>query len=241
MHRFPFGSPSTRRPPRTPGGPAALFVLGVHPSALHVGWTPPRGRRVVDEPVVFRDGAGQDELIARWHAEFFDDACGTVGRASGNGCSGRTVVDHVLAPLGVAPDAVWFTDCVPTSCVERGRGAMTDVYAPFASTVARLEPAELPARPTGGALVRRAVADEGADLLHQLADSATPTVVTLGQEAADVHAGITGAGRVLLDRGPSGGARRAISAAGRARKRIALTHPGNRSPAGARQHREWAS
>jgi hypothetical protein len=58
MSRFPFGRPSTRRPPREPSGPADLLVLGVYPSALHVRWTTPDGLHTVgalavdDEPTV---------------------------------------------------------------------------------------------------------------------------------------------------------------------------------------------
>ena len=75
---FPFGSPSTPRPPRRPVGDAAVFVLGVYPSALHVRWTLPAwwsGERqvvgalaVADEPTVFWDGADAHERVADWKA-----------------------------------------------------------------------------------------------------------------------------------------------------------------------------
>lgn len=226
-----------------------MFVLGVYPSALHVRWTLPEGGRVVgalavaDEPTVFWDGGDEDELIARWRAEHFDDAWGTVGPATGNGSSGRKVVDHVLEPLGIDADAVWLTDCLPTYFVKSGTGsqgaAMREVYDPFAASVPTLQSADLPSRPTPRALVRRAVEEEANELLRQIAEADAPTIVTLGQEAADVLAAITGADRVVLDLGPAYGERREITAAGRRRGWIPVTHPGNRAPSWAQRHRRW--
>jgi hypothetical protein len=60
------------------------------------------------------------------------------------------------------------------------------------------------------------------------------------QEAADVLAGITKADLVLLDTGPGYGVSREIVVDGHRIEWLALTHPGNRSPAWARRHSEWA-
>src|SRR3954465_2597268 len=122
MYRFPFGRTATRRPPRGPvSDSAALLVLGVYPSALHVRWRRPDGvtvgaLAVDDEPTVFWDGADAAQRIERWQqAVGWTDQWGSVTAAGGgNGSSGRHVVDHVLRPLDVLPDQVYFTDCLPT-------------------------------------------------------------------------------------------------------------------------------
>lgn len=249
--RFPFGRPATRRPPRRSPGPAALFVLGVYPSALHVRWTPPGGRDVIgalavdDEPVVFWDGADAEQRIASWRdAVGWRPEWGTIGAAGGNGSSGRSVVEHVLTPLGVSPEQVYFTDCLPTYFVKTGPGSqgarIRDVYDPFAANDGGpLAPADLPTRPTPRALVARSVAQERAVLLEQLAESAAPTIVTLGQEAADVLTAITGHTRVVLDTGPDYGRRRPLRTDAGQANWLALTHPGNRTAAWADRHRQW--
>lgn len=212
MSQFPFGRPATRRPPRCPpSGSAELFVLGVYPSALHVRWQPPDGRpigalAVDDEPTVFWDGADAKERIEDWKkAVDWSPSWGTVGGAGGNGSSGRHVVDHVLTPLGVSADRVHFTDCLPTYFVKDGAGSQRDAidkyYEPFAARQARLSRADLPSRPKATELVRRAVAEEGVTLRQQLAEARAPRVVTLGQEAADVLAGIADLDPVELTAG----------------------------------------
>lgn len=249
MSRFAFGRSATRRPPREPQGEADLFVLGVYPSALHVRWTSPAGGTVGalavdDEPVVFWDGADADERVRRWReAVGWTDEWGTVTRASGNGSSGRHVVRHVLDPLGVDAAAVFFTDCLPLYFVKEGPGSqgarLRAVYDPFASSHHGLQPADLPRRPPPAELVRRAVAEEGQVLRHQLLASGSERVVTLGQEAADVLAAITGHDRVLLDTGPDYGTRRRLRVEARDIEWIPLTHPGNRAPIWATRHALW--
>ena len=77
-------------------------------------------------------------------------------------------------------------------------------------------------------------------LRRQILQSAARRIATLGQEAADVLAGITKADSVLLDTGPGYGVSREIVVDGHRIEWLALTHPGNRSPAWARRHSEWA-
>ena len=249
--RFPFGRPATRRPPRRPSGPAALFVLGVYPSALHVRWALPGGRGVVgalavdDEPVVFWDGADADQRIAAWQDVVgWRPEWGAVGPTGGNGSSGRGVTEHVLTPLGVEPEQAYFTDCLPTFFVKAGRGSqgarIHDVYDVFAaSTGGPLVPADLPTRPAPRALVNRAVAEERDVLLAQVAESAASTIVTLGQEAADVLTALTEQSRLVLDTGPRYGRRRSVCIGARHVDWLALTHPGNRTAAWATRHRQW--
>lgn len=249
MSRFPFGRDSTRRPPRAPDGRAALAVLGVYPSALHVRWTLPDGSETVgalavdDEPTVFWDGSGAAGLIEIWQdAVGWKDSWGSVGAAGGNGSSGVRVVEHVLRPLGVDRSEVLFTDCLPTYFVKDGAGSqgqrIRTVYEPFAAA-AGCPPAALPLRPKPSELVRLAVENEGRVLLDQLTGSSAPRIVTLGQEAADVLAAITGMDRVRLDRGPGYGRTVPIELGGSRREWLPLTHPGNRHSAWAQRHAEW--
>jgi uracil-DNA glycosylase len=165
--------------------------------------------------------------------------------AGGNGRSGRQVVDHVLQPLGVAPEDVFFTDCLPTYFIKTGTTsqatAIREVYDPFAAAQSPLlPPADLPTRPSPPNLVRRAIAQEGPTLRKQIIQAAAPTIVTLGQEAADVLAGIAGTDRVPLALGSDYGRARALTVAGHQLRWVPLVHPGNRSNAWRRQHQRWA-
>jgi hypothetical protein len=255
---FPFGQPSTARPPRRPDGRARLLVLGTYPSALHVRWRVPQwavadlglraavGALAVDvEPTVFWDGgsaAEQDELVGAWKdaVGFVDgddrDCDGHVAPA-GNGTSGRAVVDDVLHPLGVAADDTWFTDALVHFHVKHGGGAqqgdrIAQVYAPFAEARGR-SPARLPPRPSPSELVRRASTQERPRLLAELAEADAPVIVTLGEEARQVLASIAdeGEGPPTRPLSPDTHGRPGrIDAAGVQRTWIALTHPGNRSP-----------
>lgn len=227
MNRFPFGRPATRRPPRQPAGPAALFVLGVYPSALHVRWTLP------------------DQLIAAWQDQVnWAPEWGTIASVGGNGSSGRIVTEHVLNPLGVHPQQAYFTDCLPTYFVKSGPrsqgGRIRAVYDPFAAASAgRLAPADLPPRPTPRELVGRAVLEERDLLLAQLTESGAPAVVTLGQEAADVLAAIIDTRPITLVPDDTYGRPRSLNAAGRPVEWLALVHPGNRATSWATRHRTW--
>jgi hypothetical protein len=211
-NRFPFGDPATPRPPRRPAGASAAFVLGVYPSAIHVRWDLPAWAHsehgpvvgalaIADEPTVFWDGDNDHELVAAWKERVgFRDGneTGEWGhvRGVGNGTSGRPVRDGVLDALSVGVADTWFTDAINEFYVKRG-GAKTrqqgdvldDVYAPFATKVGLLA-ANLPARPTPGALVRLAILEHRDRLRQELLEAASPVVVTLGEEARQVLAGV---------------------------------------------------
>jgi hypothetical protein len=252
MSRFPFGRPATRRPPRAPlSGSTALVVLGVYPSALHVRWRSPDGVTVGalaidDEPTVFWDGADANQRIEEWQQTVhWTSSWGTVGATSGNGSSGRHVIDHVLQPLAIAPENVYFTDCLPTYFIKSGAvsqsTAIRGAYGPFAAAHRPpLPTADLPTRPSPQDVVRRAIAEEGQTLRTQIEKAAAPAIVTLGQEAADVLAAIAGSDRVLLAIGESYGRARTIGIAGRRMQWVPLVHPGNRSDNWRRQHQLWA-
>ena len=241
-----------RRPPRVPvSGSAVLLVLGVYPSALHVRWRLPGGDMVgalavADEPTVFWDGADAHQRVEHWQETVqWTHRWGSVTAAGGNGSSGRQVVEHVLQPLGVAPENVFFTDCLPTYFIKSGTAsqatAIREVYDPFAAAQSPpLPPADLPSRPSPPDLVRRAIAQEGPTLRGQITQAAAPTIVTLGQEAADVLAGIADTDRVPLALRSDYGRARVLTVAGHPMQWVPLVHPGNRSNAWRRQHQQWA-
>lgn len=200
---------------------------------------------VDDEPTVFWDGADTAQRIEQWQQTVgWTPDWGTVGAAGGNGSSGRHVVDHVLRPLGVTSEQVYFTDCLPTYFVKPGGAAQAKavhkLYDPFAAAHnPPLPTADLPTRPTQSRLVHRAVAEEGPTLLAQLADAAAPTVVTLGQEAADVLATITDTGVVRLTPDEDYGDVRTVTVGERRMRWLPLIHPGNRDPRWRSRHDQW--
>lgn len=268
-HRFPFGDPSTPRQPRRPAGVAAAFVLGVYPSAIHVRWDLPAWAHsehgpvvgalaIADEPTVFWDGANDHELVAAWKARVgFRDgnetgAWGHV-RGVGNGTSGRPVRVGVLDALGVDAADTWFTDAINEFYVKRG-GAKTrqqgdvldDVYAPFATEVG-LPLANLPTRPTPEALVRLAISEHRDRLCQELVEAASPVVITLGEEARQVLAGIadtaSGPPTTALTRTAmteaSYGEPGAVAVGGLESVWYAVAHPGNRDTYWRSMHVSW--
>lgn len=215
---FPFGQPSTERPARRPtSGPAAAFLLGVYPSALHVCWRPPRwlvkevshlkGVRALAidvEPVVFWDGAGADAYVDAWKQAISfregddRDSWGHV-TPHGNGTSGATLGSDVLTPLNLDAAKVWYSDVVPWYFVKRSRShggrreqgdAIDTEYAPLVARDPRLAAACLPTRPSPRHLVRWASAQRRATLRKEILESEAPLLVTVGEEARLVAAGI---------------------------------------------------
>lgn len=213
--RFPFGQPSTPRPPRVPDGTATAIVVGVYPSALHIQWTLPtwahrpgvptsvRAIAVDDEATVFWDGSDAPSRVAEWIDEVGFQEGGDEGqwghvRSSGNGTSGAGVVDDVLVPLGLDPTSVWFTDVVDRFFVKRERppkrgqaDVIDQVYEPFRlSASGGLESAALPPRPSATQLIRLATTEHRERLRHELAEAQAPILITLGEEARAVIASI---------------------------------------------------
>jgi hypothetical protein len=137
------------------------------------------------------DGADAQQRIRHWQETVqWSQRWGSVSAAGGNGSSGQRVVDHVLQPLGVGPEQVYFTDCVPTYFIKSGTGSQTeairDRYSPFAAAQSPpLTPADLPARPSTSELVHHAVNVDGPVLRSQIADAAAPTIVNAGWTAPD--------------------------------------------------------
>lgn len=264
-HTFPFGSTASPRPPRSPNGPAALFVLGVYPSALHVHWTPPAwamnelgvteigALAVADEPTVFWDGLdpNAEELVASWKQEvgFRDgDGQGDWGsvHSAGNGTSGRPVTERILNPLGISPKDTWFSDAVNTYFVKNGTGSQGEAwkrrYRPFAER-SGLPSGDLPTRPSPQILVRTAVEEHSGRLRAELLEAAAPVVITLGEEARQVLAAIvdarSGPPTEPLRHGANYGKPGAVSVGEWNAEWLALVHPGQRSTEWTATHNTW--
>jgi uracil-DNA glycosylase len=265
---FPFGRPSTERPPRRPTEPCSAFVLGVYPSALHVRWRLPAwyandGEAVaamaVDvEPSVFWDGCSPDPggLIETWKQTvgFVEgDDPGSDGHATGvrlNGSSGLSVRDRVLTPLGINPLSTWFTDASPWFYVKYGTSGrreqgnvVSDVYNPFARARGR-EAGSLPPRPSPAELVRRCSREERARLRDEILASDAPIVLTLGEEARRVLLSIadsaTGCPTSPLSLDSYGNEGR-LTIEHRPIRWLALVHPGQRSRRWVDAHDQWVS
>lgn len=245
---FPFGRPALEQPSRPARSRSAdVFVLGVYPSALHVRWQSPSGQvvgalAVDDEPEVFWDGADQNDQVARWAQSVgWSPEWGTITPA-GNGTSGRSVVERVLTPLGTGPARTHFTDCVRTYFAKRGPGTqearITQVYEPMARARG-LPSASLPPRPDPAAMVRLALEKDRGFLAEELRRSDADTVVTLGQEAADVFASVVGHPRVELRPIESYGQARTVRVGRGALSWFPLVHPGQRMPHWRSTHDAW--
>lgn len=266
---FPFGQPSTVRPPRKPAGPARALVLGVYPSALHVRWRLPRwattqlgltraavGALAVNvEPEVFWDGNNAEQRVQEWKQAVGwregdkDDSYGYVS-SSMNGTSGISVRNHILEPLGLPSEETWFTDAIPHFFMKRSGGGsraqqadvIREIYEPIAKALA-LQPADLPERPSPKAFVDLALATEKERLRNELAESQTPLLITLGEEARRVLLGVADEAdgppqqplRVRSTYGQPG--RAAVN--NREITWLALTHPGNRSSLWRKATTEW--
>jgi uracil-DNA glycosylase len=253
---FPFGRPSTERPPRRPRSVTNAFVLGVYPSALHVRWSR-EGKTVqalaVDvEPTVFWDGADAVERVAAWkEAIGFRPEWGAVASA-GNGTSGDRLNTQILDPLGVDEADVWFSDLVPWFFVKKRSGAsgprqqleaIQEDYAPFAAREG-LPEAKLPERLPIAKLVSYAVAERREHIRRELLASETRVLITLGEEprsvveriADRVHGRVTKPLTTSMTEYESAGA---LVIEGRKIEWWALKHPGQRKPEWMALHQRW--
>jgi hypothetical protein len=273
--RFPFGRSSTPRRPRVPEGATSAIVVGVYPSALHVQWTLPtwahspgapasvRAIAVDDEPTVFWDGADAPSRVAQWISDIGfqqGDGEGQWGhvRSSGNGTSGTGVVDDVLAPLGLDPSSVWFTDVVDRFFVKRERppkrgqaDVIDQVYEPFRLAAGGgLRSATLPPRPSAPQLIALASTEHRERLRQELTEAQAPVLITLGEEAravvvsiVDTHAGPPGEpitarrfeGANAANYGEAGSA----TVTRHKMRWYALAHPGQRTGAWPDLRRQW--
>jgi hypothetical protein len=217
------------------------------------------GALAVDvEPVVFWDGEDPpaEELLDGWLSKdsvgfVIGDSRDAHGRVTpaGNGSSGRQVVQDILAPMGLEPHGIWFTDVVTwffvkddgTSKRRSQRDVLNDVYEPFASR-AGLSSADLPDRPTPARLVTEATESQRDRLRTEFRDASAPLVITLGEEARAVLATIadesSGAPTAPLTRDRYG-EQGSVSVGGHEATWYALTHPGNRHPTWQEANARW--
>src|SRR4051812_35998700 len=103
---------------------------------------------------------------------------------------------------------------------------MSARYDPFARAH-ELPPPQLPDRPSVDQLIRRAVDEEGARLLDELADSNAALLTPLGNEALAVAAALLdGDLPSRLAPGPEYGERHRVTARGKPVEVLPLVHPG---------------
>jgi hypothetical protein len=205
---FPFGRRNSVRPART-ADRSEVVVVGVYPSAWHIGWRAPanlvtQNRRgavaalAVDvEPTVFWDGDADDfgQRLALWKTDvgFLDGKHGTVSAVSpaSNGSSGEKVVRHYLTPLGIAAARATFTDVYPVFLTKTSNGkrreqgdAIRDEYDSIAPQM-EVPASSLPARISSARLPALAASAFGERLVADLSAAAAPLIVTLGKEVWD--------------------------------------------------------
>lgn len=240
---FPFGAPVRELAVAPPVREVGAFVLGAYPSAVHVEWMPPSGlgRRVralpVDnEPYPFWDGSGMDHFVERWRTEHFRPEWGEVRPTSFNGSSGREIQSRWLAPLDIAPDQAFITDCLDTSMMSNGvESALNAVYRPLGDRLG-LPDVDMKPHPSESAIVRDAQRER---LARQIAASDARTVVTLGNAAARVVAEMSGhrGGQLVAE---TYLATRTAVIEGREIEWHALIHPAS-GPGWQRRHDEWVT
>ncbi|XYI01458.1 hypothetical protein ACMHYB_17590 [Sorangium sp. So ce1128] len=178
---YPFGSklmPLTQED----RSPRRLFVLGVYASAVHARWLAPDGRLLVralavaSEPVIFWDGSGAGEIIARIEVPA---PAGRLEPAAAmfNGPSGRSVDDDFLGPLGAARKDAWLCDLVPYTCLNpRQEAAIRREYEPRRGALG-LPRVDLPQVPSAFADDRRR-----AEVLDEIEEAKPEVIVLLGDQ-----------------------------------------------------------
>ncbi len=247
MGTFPFGAPVRELAVASPLRRVSTFVLGAYPSAVHVEWTPPDGlgRRVAalpvdNEPYPFWDGSGMDHFVERWREQWFRPEWGTVRPSPLNGSSGRTLHARWLAPLGVAADDYFVTDCLPTSMMSTGVEKVVDEKGVYGALVDRLGlPTVAMARhPSENAIVTQAV-EHHERIREQVTVSGATRIVTLGNAAARVLAAATGETGGALAADSYVHARRVVID-GRELEWHALVHPAVRAP-WVERHDQWVA
>jgi uracil-DNA glycosylase len=249
MGKFPFGAPVLPCGTDLPTQRYPVLLLGAYPSALHVRWTPPPGfgRPVValpvdNEPTPFWDGESAEVqgLFDRWYQTYFKAEWGTVTPAALNGSSGRDIADLWLRPLGFTRQEAFITDCLPVARASDGVAKrLADRYAPVVAAFGA--PAtDLGPHPSENAIVTEAPGEHADRLIAQVIAADPEVLVTLGNAAARVLAGVGGEpGRQAVLRADSYGQERQVILGGRAFRWQALVHPAT-PLAWAERHRAWA-
>jgi hypothetical protein len=242
MARFPFGAPVLPCDAEDPDRRYPVFLLGAHPSALHVRRTPPQGfgpmvaaLPVDNEPTPFWDAKPPSmvqELFGRWHERYFQRRWGSVAPASQNGSSGRDIEELWLRPLGFIRDDAFITDCLVTARASVGVARrLNDRYLPVVEKLGA-PPADLGPHPSEREIAQEAISEHGARLARQVLAADPDVVVTLGNAAARVIAALGSRPGQSVLRPDSYGEDRHVMLGGRSFCWIALVHPAT--------PREWA-
>ncbi len=247
---FPFGSPVQKRAPSAPSA-RRLFLLGAHPSALHVEWNPPRpfqrvaALAVDNEPVHFWTGRDEAEQIAAWvKRSGWREEWGTVGSAGPlNGSSGLWLDQKVLSPLKATRAETWMTDCIDTYRFSYGQEEVVkEKFEPFAAkhglawsgvpeALHHLEEDEL---------VLQTREHHEKRLIAELRVAQPKLVVTLGNAALRVFAKLAAVAEPeLLKPNKDYGTERIVSVVGQAVTWLPLIHPGQRSKEWQAAHTRW--
>jgi uracil-DNA glycosylase len=246
--QFPFGAPVLACGTEMPTRQFPVLVLGAYPSALHVRWVPPEGygRAVAalpvdNEPTPFWDGqqpSAQDQF-QRWHDAWFRPGWGTVAPAPLNGSSGAELVERWLTPLGCSEADVFITDCLSTARTSTGVAArLADRYHPFADAHGAPR-ATLAPHPSERDIVIEALGEHSHRLTAQMEAADPDLVVTLGNAAARVLAGLGGqADRTAVLRPDTYGQERQLTLGGRTLRWQALVHPAT-PRVWADRHNQW--
>lgn len=247
MGQFPFGAPVLPRGNEVPGRKYPVLLLGAYPSALHVRWTPPEGfgRPVTafpvdNEPSPFWAGDQAETLFAQWHERFFDARWGVATPAALNGSSGRDIERDWLRPLGFTRNDAFITDCLPTARASSGVAKrLADRYAPVVEALGA-PLADLGPHPTETQIVNEALRDQRDRLTDQLAAASPEVIVTLGNAAARVIAGLGEQQADAILRAETYGGERRVTVGGRSFRWLALVHPAT-PPVWMERHQAWIS
>jgi uracil-DNA glycosylase len=172
--------------------------LGAYPSALHVCWTPPKGKPVkalaVDnEPTPFWSGDDEVDRIADWkeRVRYDEERWGTITSAGKlNGSTGRALVTSILEPLGITQADTWMTDCLDTyRCSDEQAIRMFGRYNAFAHDCG-LPLAILPEHPDEDDIASEAKQHHNKRLREEVRAASPDWVITLGNAALRVLTGL---------------------------------------------------
>lgn len=119
VKKFPFGQ-ILQRLQQEDRNEKEVFVLGVYSSAVHAKWIGKDGKpkcralAVASEPRIFWDG-NQEEAKAIISKISIPTELGTLQPADEqyNGPSGKSLDEHILAPLGFSRKDAWLCDLLP--------------------------------------------------------------------------------------------------------------------------------
>jgi len=195
---------------------------------------------VDNEPTVFWNGSDADQRVDAWQAKYFDPSWGEVSTATLNGPSGSWLRSNILDPLRAAGAVSHFiTDCLTTYRLSSGASArLIDTYEPMVRQTSGLPSANLLPHPIEAQIVREALKYQAERLTAQIAAARPRVVVTLGNAASRVIAGLSqtgGTGKLTQD---GYGEPSTLYISGAQSVWIALVHPATPAVWQAR-HQEW--